>query len=163
MNRVQALECKIRACTACRETCAATATGHAPRPVIRLSATARICICGPAPGIRIHASGLPFDDPSGDRLRSWMGIVRETLYDRHHIAFSPMAFCFPGRDTRDSDLPSRRSALNSGANRCFPRCRVFRFSSSLVPGPSVGISAMAPDVPSRRYAMPKCCGHRGSP
>ena len=105
MENVEALEREIRACTACSNSFAATATGHAPRPVLLLSATARICICGQAPGVRVHASGIPFDDPSGDRLRSWMGIDRETFYDRTRIAFAPMAFCFPGQDGRGSDLP----------------------------------------------------------
>ena len=94
---------RIRSCTACRTEFAAT--GHAPRPVVVLSATARICICGQAPGRRVHASGIPFDDPSGDRLRRWMGVDRATFYDSRRIAFAPMAFCFPGQDARGADLP----------------------------------------------------------
>ncbi len=105
MENVADLEQEIRTCTACREAFAATATGHVPRPVLRLSDTARICICGQAPGTRVHISGIPFDDPSGDRLRSWMGIGRDVFYDRSRIAFAPMAFCFPGQDSRGSDLP----------------------------------------------------------
>ncbi|MEM6905410.1 MAG: uracil-DNA glycosylase family protein [Pseudomonadota bacterium] len=73
--------------------------------MIRLSRTARVLIVGQAPGARVHASGLPFDDRSGDRLRAWMGIGREVFYDTTLLAIVPMAFCFPGYDARGSDLP----------------------------------------------------------
>jgi uracil-DNA glycosylase len=104
-EQVTALEAEIAACRACADRFAATATAHAPRPVTRLSATARILIVGQAPGARAHASGLPFDDPSGDRLRGWMGVDRATFYDRDRIAIAPMAFCFPGYDAKGADLP----------------------------------------------------------
>ncbi len=102
---IAALEAEIAACRACADDFAATVTGHAPRPVTRLSDTARILVAGQAPGARVHASGLPFDDPSGDRLRSWMGVDRDTFYDRTRIAILPMAFCFPGYDAKGADLP----------------------------------------------------------
>jgi len=100
-----ALTDEIAACTACADQFAATKTGHSPRPVTRLSSTARILIAGQAPGARVHASGLPFDDPSGDWLRDWMGVDRATFYDRSRVAILPMAFCFPGYDAKGSDLP----------------------------------------------------------
>ena len=62
-------------------------------------------IAGQAPGARVHASGVPFDDPSGDRLRDWLGLDRAAFYDREKLAIVPMAFCFPGYDARGSDLP----------------------------------------------------------
>ena len=62
-------------------------------------------IVGQAPGARVHASGKPFDDPSGQRLRDWMGIPPETFYDRDRIAIVPMAFCFPGYNAKGADLP----------------------------------------------------------
>ena len=96
---------RIAACRLCAERFAATATAHEPRPVLRVSETARILIAGQAPGARVHASGLPFDDPSGDRLRDWMGIAREVFYDQTRIAVVPMAFCFPGYDGKGADLP----------------------------------------------------------
>ncbi|MGM0584767.1 MAG: uracil-DNA glycosylase family protein [Pseudomonadota bacterium] len=99
------LEAEIAACRACADRFAATRTAHEPRPVTRMSETARILVAGQAPGARVHASGLPFDDPSGDRLRRWMGVDRETFYDRARIAILPMAFCFPGYDAKGSDLP----------------------------------------------------------
>ena len=90
----------------CRTCAAAFRTlGHAPRPVARLSATARICVCGQAPGTRVHQSGLPFDDASGERLRDWMGVSAEEFYDLRRVATVPMAFCFPGQDARGGDLP----------------------------------------------------------
>ncbi len=96
---------RISACRLCADRFAATATGHQPRPVLRVSPVARILIAGQAPGARVQASGLPFDDPSGDRLRDWMGIDRATFYDQRRIAVVPMAFCFPGYDAKGSDLP----------------------------------------------------------
>lgn len=95
----------ITACRLCADRFAATVTGHAPRPVVWFRPAARILVAGQAPGARVHASGLPFDDASGDRLRDWMGIAREQFYDRDHIAVVPMAFCFPGYDAKGSDLP----------------------------------------------------------
>ncbi len=102
---LETIVAEIGACTACAERFAATHTAHAPRPVVRPSRTARILIAGQAPGARVHESGIPFDDPSGDRLRDWMGIGRDTFYDQSRIAVVPMAFCFPGYDARGSDLP----------------------------------------------------------
>jgi len=101
----ESLAADIAACRACADRFARTATAHAPRPVIRLSATARLLIAGQAPGARVHASGLPFDDASGDRLRDWLGLDRATFYDASRVAIAPMAFCFPGYDDRGADLP----------------------------------------------------------
>jgi uracil-DNA glycosylase len=105
MGGIVALEREIGACRLCAERFAATATGHAPRPVPWLSDRAPILVCGQAPGAQVHAKGRPFDDPSGDRLRGWMGIGRDVFYDRTQIAVLPMAFCFPGYDATGSDLP----------------------------------------------------------
>ncbi len=103
-----ALQGEIRACRHCAARFAVTVTGHEPRPVLRGRASASLLIAGQAPGARVHASGLPFDDPSGDRLRSWMGIDRETFYDEARIAILPMGFCFPGYDEKGADLPPPR-------------------------------------------------------
>ncbi|WP_137699731.1 uracil-DNA glycosylase family protein [Marimonas lutisalis] len=96
---------KITACRLCAPEFAATATAHDPRPVAWFAPGARILVAGQAPGLRVHETGLPFNDPSGDRLRAWMGIGRETFYDRSCLAIVPMAFCFPGYDAKGSDLP----------------------------------------------------------
>lgn len=102
---LSALVEEIKACRLCADRFAATVTAHEPRPVVRPSLTARILIVGQAPGARVHASGIPFDDPSGDRLRDWMAVDRETFYDLNRIGIIPMAFCFPGYDARGADLP----------------------------------------------------------
>lgn len=95
----------IVACRLCADRFKATHTAHEPRPVVRANPSARILIAGQAPGARVHASGLPFDDPSGDRLRDWMGVDRDTFYDTARIAIVPMAFCFPGYTPSGADLP----------------------------------------------------------
>lgn len=107
-KRLDALAARIRACRACVETPRGAQLPHAPRPVFRLSMTARLVVAGQAPGVRVHASGLPFDDPSGDRLRAWMGIDRDIFYDVARVAVAPMGFCFPGLDAAGADLPPRR-------------------------------------------------------
>jgi len=96
---------RIAACRICAERFAATATVHAPRPVVWFRPGARLLIAGQAPGARVHASGVPFDDPSGDRLRAWLGLDRAAFYDRARVAIVPMAFCFPGYDAKGADLP----------------------------------------------------------
>ena len=100
-----ALAAEISACRLCAARFAATATAHAPRPVVWFRSGARLLIVGQAPGARVQASGRPFTDASGDRLRDWMGVEAETFYDRDRIAIVPMAFCFPGYDARGADLP----------------------------------------------------------
>ncbi len=105
---VAELETAIAACRVCRDRPIGSPLPHEPRPVAYLSATARILVAGQAPGTRVHASGLPFDDASGDRLRAWMGLDRAVFYDRARIAFLPMGFCFPGHDANGGDLPPRR-------------------------------------------------------
>ncbi len=92
-------------CTLCADRFAKTQTAHAPRPVVWFQQNARLLIAGQAPGMRVHNAGKPFLDPSGDRLRDWMGVDAETFYDRDKIAIVPMAFCFPGYDAKGSDLP----------------------------------------------------------
>ncbi|MFC3613961.1 uracil-DNA glycosylase family protein [Lutimaribacter marinistellae] len=96
---------EIRACRICSDRFAATATAHQPRPIAWFQPGARILVAGQAPGARVHASGKPFDDPSGDRLRAWMGIGRDQFYDQSRIAVVPMAFCFPGYNDQGADLP----------------------------------------------------------
>ena len=91
----------VRRCTVC-----APFLPHGPRPVVQAAATARILIAGQAPGRRVHASGVPFDDPSGDRLRAWMGVDRSVFHDPARIAILPMGFCWPG-SARSGDLPPR--------------------------------------------------------
>lgn len=99
---------EIRGCDLCRGRFAATATGHAPRPVVWFRPGVRILVTGQAPGRRVHEAGRPFYDRSGDRLREWMGIDADTFYNRDSIGVLPTAFCWPGYDTSGSDLPPPR-------------------------------------------------------
>jgi uracil-DNA glycosylase len=99
------LESLITAIRDCRECERNLPLG--PRPVLRASSTASILIVGQAPGTRVHASGIPWDDPSGDRLREWMGVDRATFHDESRIAIIPMGYCYPGRGA-GGDLPPRR-------------------------------------------------------
>ena len=93
----------IRACRLCKVHLA-----HEPRPVLHVSSRATLCIVSQAPGLRVHETGLSFNDRSGDRLREWMGIGREIFYDDTRIAIAAMAFCFPGYNAKGHDLPPRR-------------------------------------------------------
>jgi uracil-DNA glycosylase len=92
---------------------------HEPRPVVHAGATARLCVVGQAPGTRVHASGIPFSDPSGDRLRAWMGIGPDVFYDEARIAIVPMSFCFPGLDAHGSDKPPRRECAPAWHDKLF--------------------------------------------
>lgn len=107
-ERLDRLVAEIRACRVCRDCPEGAVLPVEPRPVVRVARSARILIVGQAPGVRVHASGLPFDDPSGDRLRDWLGVDRDLFYDTAAFAFAPMGFCFPGLDEKGSDLPPRR-------------------------------------------------------
>ena len=95
----------ISECRICADRFAATATQHTPRPVAWFAPNARILIAGQAPGARVHESGKPFTDPSGVRLRDWMGVTEAQFYDKNRVAIVPMAFCFPGYSAAGSDLP----------------------------------------------------------
>ncbi|MEW5963519.1 MAG: uracil-DNA glycosylase family protein [Pseudomonadota bacterium] len=106
-RRLEALVAEIHACRICVERPTTKPLPHEPRPVLRVSITARLAVCGQAPGTRVHASGVPFTDPSGDRLRAWMGVDAETFYDADRVAIVPMGFCFPGLDAKGGDLPPR--------------------------------------------------------
>jgi uracil-DNA glycosylase len=96
---------EISKCRICAERFAATKTAHAPRPVVWFKPGARVLIAGQAPGMRVHKSGKPFYDPSGERLRDWLGLSEAEFYDTDRVAIVPMAFCFPGYDAKGSDLP----------------------------------------------------------
>lgn len=111
----------LASCRVCRDRPTGTPLPHEPRPVFRLSRTARLLVASQAPGIRVHNTGIPFNDPSGDRLRDWMGIDRETFYDARRIAIAPMGFCFPGYDASGGDLPPRHECRALWHDRLFAR------------------------------------------
>jgi uracil-DNA glycosylase len=93
---------EIAACRVCE-----AALGFTPRPVVPAGAGARLLIVGQAPGSKVHASGVPWDDDSGDRLRGWLGLDRATFYDAERVALMPMGFCYPGK-AKGGDLPPRK-------------------------------------------------------
>lgn len=99
--KLRKLLTEVRACTICE-----AALPHGVRPVVQIDDAARVLIAGQAPGRRVHESGVPFDDPSGDRLRDWLGVDRDTFYDPKRIAVLPMGFCYPGTG-KSGDLPPR--------------------------------------------------------
>lgn len=99
---LEALLSEVRACRACEG-----ALPLGPRPILRMSTTARILIASQAPGNKAHGSGIPFSDPSGDRLREWMGLSKTEFYDERSIAILPMGLCYPGRLPLGGDAPPR--------------------------------------------------------
>lgn len=111
MTSVASLLAEVRACTLCK-----AYLPHTPRPVLQLHPKARILIAGQAPGRKVHETGVPFDDPSGNRLREWLGVTREEFYDPEKIAFLPMGFCFPGSG-KSGDLPPRSECATAWRNQ----------------------------------------------
>ncbi len=101
MTTFESLLTDVRACTLC-----ARHLPLGPHPIVQLQASAKILIAGQAPGRKVHETGIPFNDASGDRLRSWLGISREVFYDAQQVAILPMGFCFPGTG-KSGDLPPR--------------------------------------------------------
>src|SRR5665811_2190946 len=104
-SNLEALLKAVRNCRACE---AHLPLG--PRPVLRAGETARILIVGQAPGVRVHATGIPWDDLSGERLRAWMGVDKEMFYDESRVAIIPMGYCYPGRGTGGDISPRRECA-----------------------------------------------------
>lgn len=99
--KLNKLVAEVKACKLCAES-----LPFAPNPVLRPSKTAKILIIGQAPGTKVHATGIPWNDRSGNKLREWMGIDREVFYDNQRIAIMPMGFCYPGKG-KSGDLPPR--------------------------------------------------------
>ena len=104
----------VRDCTLCAAPLATL--GLAPRPVLQVDARARILVVGQAPGRKVHESGIPFDDASGQRLREWMGVDAATFYDGSQVAILPMGFCYPGTG-KSGDLPPRKECAPQWRSR----------------------------------------------
>jgi len=111
---LQHLLAEIRACRVCE---AHLPLG--PRPVLRAAATARVAIIGQAPGTKVHETGIPWNDASGQRLRDWLQLDPETFYDESRIAIIPTGFCYPGRDPRGGDMPPRPECAPLWQDRLF--------------------------------------------
>lgn len=128
MNKAASLDAllaEIRACRLC-----ATQLKDGPRPVVQASADARLLIVSQAPGRKVHATGIPFNDVSGDRLRNWLGIDRDTFYDARRIAIVPMGFCFPGSG-RGGDLPPRPECAPAWHHRLLPMLKEVRLTLAI--------------------------------
>lgn len=121
-DALDALLRDIRACALC-----AAHLPLGPRPVLRASATARLLIVGQAPGTKVHASGIPWDDASGKRLRGWLGMTPEQFYDAANIAIVPMGFCYPGRQG-GGDAPPRPECRATWHPRLLPMLRDVRLT-----------------------------------
>jgi len=135
-----ALLTEIAACSAC-----AGELPHEPRPVVRVFPQTRLLICGQAPGRRVHESGLPFDDASGDRLRGWLGVDRETFYGDPRLGVAAMAFCFPGTDPKGGDYPPP------------PRCAALWRPRLLQALPEVELTLLIGGY-AQRWALPQTVG-----
>ncbi|SFC72978.1 uracil-DNA glycosylase family protein [Pseudoalteromonas denitrificans] len=98
---------QVKFCTLCQEN-----LPLGPRPVIQLSHKSKILIAGQAPGLKVHKTGLPFNDASGDRLREWLGVTQEVFYDDTQFAILPMGFCYPGKG-KSGDLPPRAECAST--------------------------------------------------
>lgn len=122
---LDALLARIRACRLCVEAPLGAPLPHAPRPVLHVSARARILVAGQAPGTKVHLTGQSFNDASGDRLRAWMGVSRAEFYDTARIAIASMGFCFPGQDAKGADLPPRRECAATWHDLLFAELPAF--------------------------------------
>jgi uracil-DNA glycosylase len=121
-HAVDQLLAEIRACRLCEK--------HlplGPRPVLQASATSRLLIVSQAPGRKVHETGIPFNDPSGDRLRDWIGIDKPTFYDAGRVAIVPMGFCFPGTG-KGGDLPPRPECAPAWHPRLLPLLKQVRLT-----------------------------------
>lgn len=110
---------EIRACRICKDAPKGAPLAHEPRPVLQVDRRARLVISGQAPGTRVHASGRPFTDPSGERLRAWLDLAPDVFYDAARVAIVPMGFCFPGHDAKGGDLPPRPECAPAWRARVF--------------------------------------------
>jgi uracil-DNA glycosylase len=138
------LTARMRACRLCVEAPLGPPLAHEPRPIFRVSATARLAVCSQAPGTLAHAADMPFRDPSGVRLRAWMGVDEATFYDARRVMIIPMGFCFPGQDANGGDLPPRRECRLAWHDALF--AKLPRLELIL----SIGQYALDYHLPSRR-------------
>ncbi len=133
-ERLAALLEEARACTHC-----AAHLPLGPRPVLRAEAGARLLIVGQAPGIKVHESGIPWNDASGKRLRAWLGLAPEDFYDASRVAILPVGFCYPGRLARGGDAPPR------------PECAPLWHDRLRAELPAVALTVLAGSYAQARY------------
>ena len=144
---LEALIGRMRACRLCVERPSGRPLPHAPRPVFQVSPHAPVALCGQAPGARVHASGRPYTDPSGARLRSWLNVDETTFYDAQRFAMVPMGFCFPGLDAKGGDLPPRRECRGIWHDKLFATLPAVRLVIA------IGVYAQSYHLPNRRGGL----------
>jgi uracil-DNA glycosylase len=138
---LEELLARIRQCEVCAH--ASPPLPVTPNPIVRASRHSKIRIIGQAPGTLAHASSLPFTDPSGIRLRDWLGVTEDEFYDPDYFAITPMGFCFPGQDAKGGDLPPRKE--------CAPLWQE-ALSNSL---PNIELTLLVGMYAVKRYLGPK--------
>ena len=141
VNRYRTLDELLGAVRNCRACEAHLPLG--PRPVLQAGSSARILIVGQAPGLRVHASGIPWDDPSGERLRSWTGIDHSVFYDPSRTAIIPMGYCYPGRG-KGGDMPPR------------PECAPLWLDHLLAKLPHIELTLLVGRYAQRRFLAGRC-------
>ncbi len=146
MKTLDSLLGDVRACRAC-----ADVLPLGPRPVVQISAAARILIASQAPGTKVHESGIPFSDASGDRLRDWMGVPDETFYDERRVAILPMGLCYPGRLPSGGDAPPRPECAPLWRNRLLAHMPDLRLT--LLVGAHAQINALGPGKMTERVML----------
>jgi len=148
----ESLIAQVRACTAC-----AGLLPLGPRPVFQVSQTATIVIASQAPGTKVHASGVPFSDPSGDRLREWTGLSEKQFYDPAKVAILPMGLCYPGRGSGGGDAPPRPECAPLWRGRllaAMPAIRLTLLVGSYAQNHVLGQGAVAERVRNFRDYLP---------
>jgi len=148
-----ALVAMVRACDAC-----ASALPLGPRPILQVSTTATILIASQAPGSKVHHTGVPFSDPSGERLRDWMGLSTDDFYDERAVAIVPMGFCYPGR-SGGGDAPPRRECAPLWRDqilRLLPAVRLTLLVGSYAQHHVLGPGPLTPRVQNFRDYLPHC-------
>jgi uracil-DNA glycosylase len=155
---LDAIAAEARACTLC-----AGQLPLGPRPVLRVSASARLLIIGQAPGTKVHASGIPWDDASGLRLRAWLGMTPEEFYDESRVAIVPMGLCYPGVLPRGGDRPPMPICAPTWHPRLLPLMPEIRLTllvgsyaiaRTLGPGPMAARVAAFAAAPEDVMALP---------
>lgn len=127
-SSLEVLKSDLATCRICADRFRATKTQHPPKPVVWFGKNAKILIASQAPGLRAHDKGEPFRDPSGKRLRDWLGVDEATFYDRSRFAIVPMGFCFPGYDAKGADLPPPRICAETWRGRILSELGAIRLT-----------------------------------
>lgn len=153
MTKLEEVAAAARACTLC-----ASALPLGPRPVLRVSTTARILITSQAPGTKVHATGIPFNDASGIRLRAWLGMDEATFYDESRVAILPMGLCYPGVLPKGGDRPPMPICAPTWHPRILPlmpQVRLTLLVGTYAQARVLGPGAMTPRVQAFRQFLPR--------